>query len=69
VGCWPRGGGDEAHALVPLMALSWLAAAFLIATGLIGASVGMLLWPAAALHAILGVLLTRAWMESPRSAG
>ena len=38
------------------MALSWLAAAFLIATGLLGATVGMLLWPAAALHLIFGGL-------------
>src|ERR1700685_2831791 len=49
-GCWPRVVGGEAHALAPLMALSWLAAVFLIATGLMGANVGMLLWPAAALH-------------------
>ncbi len=68
-GCWPRAAGAEAHALLPLMALSWLAAAFLIATGLIGASVGVLLWPAAALHLILAVLLTRAWVESRRPAG
>ena len=68
-GCWPRSAGPRPHALAPLMALSWLAAAFLIATGLIGASVGVLLWPAAALHVILGVLLTRAWAESRRSAG
>ncbi len=68
-GCWPRAAGAEAHALAPLMALSWLAAAFLIVTGLIGANVGMLLWPAAALHVILAVLLTRAWMESRRAAG
>ena len=59
----------QAHALIPLTALSWLAAAFLIVTGLIGANVGMLLWPAAALHLILAVLLTRVWMESRRSAG
>ncbi len=65
-GCWPRAA--EAHALAPLMALSWLAAAFLIITGLIGANVGVLLWPAAALHLILAVLLTRAWMESRRAA-
>jgi len=67
-GCWPRAAG-EAHALAPLVALSWLAAAFLIVTGMIGASVGILLWPAAALHLILAVLLTRAWMESRRPAG
>ncbi len=65
-GCWPRAGGGEAHALVPLMALSWLASAFLIATGLIGANAGMLLWPAGALHLILAVLLTRAWMQGRR---
>ena len=69
VGCWPRAVGGEAHALAPLMALSWLAAIFLIATGLIGANAGMLLWPAAALHLILTVLLTRAWMQSRGSVG
>ncbi len=69
VGCWPRTTRAEAHALAPLTALSWLAAAFLIVTGLMGANVGMLLWPAAALHLILAVLLTRAWMESRRPAG
>jgi hypothetical protein len=67
-GCWPRAVGAGAPALMPLMALSWLAAAFLIATGLIGANVGVLLWLAAALHLILAVLLTRAWMEGPRTA-
>ena len=67
-GCWPRGAGADPHALAPLMALSWLAAAFLIITGLIGANVGILLWPAAALHLILAILLTRAWLESRRTA-
>ena len=68
-GCWPRAAGTETHALAPLMALSWLAAAFLIVSGLIGTNVGMLLWPAGALHLILAVLLTRAWVEGQRSAG
>jgi hypothetical protein len=68
-GCWPRVPGGEAHTLAPIMILSWLAAAFLVATGLIGANVGVLLWPAAALHLILAVLLTRIWMEGPRAAG
>jgi hypothetical protein len=67
-GCWPRAVGAGAPALMPLMALSWLAAAFLIATRFIGANVGVLLWPAAALHLILAVLLTRASMKSQRSA-
>ncbi len=67
-GCWPRAASAQAHALPPLMALSWLAAAFLVVTGFIGANVGVLLWPAAALHLILAVLLARAWMERRRSA-
>jgi hypothetical protein len=67
-GCWPRAAG-EGHALEPLVALSWLAAAFLIVTGAIGANVGVLLWPAATLHLILAALLTRAWMENRRTAG
>ena len=69
VGCWPRPASVDTHALMPLTALSWLAAAFLMVTGLIGANVGILLWPAAALHLILATMLTRAWMESRRAAG
>ena len=65
-GCWPRAADSTPQALVPLMALSWLATAFLVAFGVIGANVGLLLWPAAALHLILAVLLTRAWTESLR---
>jgi hypothetical protein len=62
LGCWPRGDDDSGRqqALLPLMALSWLAAAFLILSGVIGANVGLLLWPATALHLILAVLLSRA---------
>ena len=63
-GCWPRAASAESHALMPLAALSWLAAAFLIVTGVIGANVGTLLWPAAALHLILAILLARAWMNA-----
>jgi hypothetical protein len=62
LGCWPRGDDDGGRrpALLPLTALSWLGAAFLILSGVIGANVGLLLWPAAALHLILAVLLSRA---------
>ena len=65
-GCWPRAAESGPQALVPLVALSWLATAFLVAIGVIGANVGLLLWPAAALHLILAVLLTWAWTESLR---
>jgi hypothetical protein len=67
VGCWPHDAeSGQPQALVPLAALSWLAGAFLIISGTVSANVGLLLWPATALHVILGVLLTRAWMESRR---
>ena len=65
-GCWPRAGESGRHqTLVPLVALSWLAAAFLVFTGLIGATVGLLLWPAALLHLILAVLLTWTRASAP----
>jgi hypothetical protein len=67
-GCWPRAGSAEAPALAPLMVLSWLAAAFLVVTGFMGGNVGIVLWPAAAAHLILAVLLTRAEMKSRGSA-
>ena len=62
-GCWPDAvGAAQPRTLVALMALSWLATAFLVASSAIGATVGILLWPAAALHLFLAVLLTWAWM-------
>jgi hypothetical protein len=65
--CWPREAEiGQSRALIPLAALSCLAAAFLIVSGVAGVNVGLLLWPVAALHLILAVLLTRAWMESRR---
>jgi len=65
-GCWPHAGERSRHqALVPLVALSWLAAAFLVVSGFIGANVGLLLWPAAALHLILAVVLTWTWRAAP----
>ena len=59
------GGSGRRQVLVPLIALSWLAAAFLAITGFIGANVGSFLWPAAMLHLILALLLTRIRAKSP----
>jgi len=68
-GCWPHGSESGRHqALVPLIALSWLAAAFLVITGLTGMNVGLLLWPAAALHLILAGLLTWTWARAPATS-
>ncbi len=66
-GCWPSDAEiGQSRGLIPLAALGWLAVAFLVVSGVVGANVGLLLWPAAALHLILAVLLTRALMESRR---
>ena len=69
LGCWPRAfEGENRRALVPLLALSLLATVFLIYVGMGGVNVGVLLWPAAAMHFIIAVLLGRAWM-SQRAGG
>ena len=67
-GCWPHIVESGRQALVPLVVLNWLATAFLVVTGLIGANVGVLLWPAAALHLILAVLLTWSWIGAPATS-
>ena len=65
LGCWPRASvGEDRQALAPLIALSLLAAVYLINIGTVGANVGVLLWPAAATHLILAILLARAWMKA-----
>jgi len=64
-GCWPRNSEHQRpHALAPLLALSLLATVYLIVVGLSGATVGILLWPAAALHLILAILLVRQWASA-----
>jgi hypothetical protein len=46
LGWWPRAfEGENRQALVPLLALSLLAVAFLIYVGMGGVNVGVLLWP------------------------
>lgn len=68
VGCWPAASErGSPRALAPLLALSVLAALFLLIVGAGGANVGLLLWPAFAAHAILAGLLARVWMASRRS--
>jgi len=67
--CWPRGSeGGRSQALLPLLALSALATLYLAVVGLIGATVGVLLWPAAAIHLVIAILLARAYLESRRAA-
>lgn len=64
LGYWPRAyEGEDRHALRALIALSLLAAVFLIYVGMGGVKVGVLLWPATATHLVLTILLMRAWMS------
>ncbi len=65
VGCWPRDAErGSPRALAPLLALSVLAAIYLLVVGVGGTNAGPLLWPAFAAHALLAVLLARVWMAS-----
>ena len=64
LGCWPRAfKGEDRQTLAPLIALSLLVTVYLIYAGMGGVNVGLLLWPAAATHLVLTILLTRAWMS------
>ena len=64
LGCWPRTfKGEDRQTLTPLLALSLLAAVFLIYVGIRRVNVGQLLWPAAAAHLIIAILLARTWVN------
>ena len=64
--CWP--GADSAGtsnpALRALLTYNLLTTLYLAFLGLAGQSVGRLLWPAVALHAVLAFLLARAWLAA-----
>ena len=55
IACWP------ATPLVGMLAYSSIVMLYLGYVALAGEFVGVLLWPAVALHAILSALLGRAW--------
>ena len=62
VACWPG-----RTALCGMLTYSALATAFLAYLGIRGHWVGPLLWPAVALHAVMVVLLFRAWLMRPKT--
>ncbi len=59
--CWP--GTDTRRALYGMLTYSVLAMLYLIVIGVRGEAVGILLWPGAIVHAIIIVLLGRAWWK------
>jgi hypothetical protein len=65
VACWP--GSDTRPALYGMVTYSVLAMLYLISVGFRGDGVGLLLWPAVVVHAILIVLLGIAWTKHRKS--
>jgi hypothetical protein len=63
VACWP--GNSAAQQLYGMMTYSTLAMLYLIRIGIRGAPVGLLLWPAVVVHAILVALLVVARFKEP----
>ena len=63
VACWPG-----RTPLCGMLTYSTLATAFLAYLGIRGKWVGPLLWPAVGLHAVLTILLARAWYQTHKEA-
>ncbi len=64
LGCWlGRREGGRSSALTAMLAYDAMVSAYLVALGLGTEFVGVLLWPAAAVHAVLTALLGRAWIK------
>ena len=59
VACWPSSSPNQP--LHGMVTYGTLAALYLVYVGVRGPSVGVLLWPAVVVHAILIILLLRAW--------
>ena len=62
VACWPCRA--EARALCGMLTYSALVTLYLLYVAIGGEWVGLLLWPAVILHAVLTVLLARLWFEA-----
>lgn len=64
---WP-GTGDAARPRRALLTFNLLITLYLLLLGIRGEWVGPLLWPAVVLHAVLTVLLARAWLAARKTA-
>jgi hypothetical protein len=64
IACWPG-----RTALCGMLAYNALAAAFFTYLGIRSHWVGFLLWPATGLHAVMAILLGRAWLVSRKTGG
>jgi hypothetical protein len=67
VACWP--GNSAVQQLYGMLTYSTLAMMYLIRIGVRGEAVGLLLWPAVVVHAIISILLVRVrWKERKTTA-
>ena len=66
IACWPPRGAAPAapSAILALLVFSVLCAAYLIHQSVFGGKTGILLWPAAAGHALVAVLLLWRWLTT-----
>lgn len=66
--CWPvsDAGGHATRAVPAMLCYSAIATFYLAYLGIGGGGVGSLLWPAAAIHAVLTVLLAKTWSGARR---
>ena len=62
IACWPG------SALVGMLIYSALVTLYLAFLAFAGGSIGLLLWPAVAVHALLSILLGRAWLVAHASS-
>jgi hypothetical protein len=66
IACWPF--RDPASMLIPavraMLAYNLLVACYFTFLGICGQFVGVLLWPAAAIHGLITLLLVRAWSRT-----
>lgn len=63
--CWPGAGGRSAF--YGMLTYSVLAMLYFVYIGVRGEFVGLLLWPAAVVHAILIVFLGGAWLKQRKT--
>jgi hypothetical protein len=63
VGCWPG------PVLLGLLTYNALGTVYFAWLALGGEWVGPLLWPVVGLHAVIGILLGRAWLMTPKTGG
>jgi hypothetical protein len=64
IACWPGRGAKRA---LGMLTYSLLVTLYLIYLGVGGEWTGKLLWPAVAVHAVLTILLARAWFNERKA--